>query len=76
MAVHHPLAQFDALKAAPRPAWRGADRTASHRAFRTVLLPRSVNGYVFEVIDDAIGPARSEVTPALAQSLLPSHFDQ
>jgi catechol 2,3-dioxygenase-like lactoylglutathione lyase family enzyme len=53
VAVYYPLAQFDALK--ERLVERGAELMAQLRTapFERFFFRDPVNGYVFEVIDDA-----------------------
>jgi hypothetical protein len=63
VAVFYPLAQFEALK--ERLVSRGAELIAPLRTtpFQRLFFRDPVNGYVFEVIDQARAP-------------LPSHLDQ
>jgi catechol 2,3-dioxygenase-like lactoylglutathione lyase family enzyme len=66
LAVFYPLAQFDALKQRLRD--HGAELIDPIRAtpFERFFFREPVNGYVFEVIDDARSTSR----------VFASHFDQ
>ena len=53
VAVFYPLAGFRAAQAAPAAARRRTDRAAPATPFERFFFREPVNGYVFEVIDDA-----------------------